>query len=44
MYTNSGIDAGVDPDWDPINKRWKGFDRPNNSNNKKSESIANKEL
>jgi hypothetical protein len=28
MFLNSGSsDAGLDPDWDAKEKRWKGFDR-----------------
>ena len=28
LYMNAGNrDVGVDPDWDPINRRWKGFDK-----------------
>mmetsp|Transcript_10166 Transcript_10166/g.9107 ORF Transcript_10166/g.9107 Transcript_10166/m.9107 type:complete len:84 (-) Transcript_10166:99-350(-) len=35
MYMNVGSqDAGIDPDWDVDNKRWKGFDKRNPSESK----------
>jgi len=28
MYMNAGSsDAGVDPDWDPVERKWKGTER-----------------
>jgi hypothetical protein len=27
MYLNTGQDAGPDPDWDPVTRRWTGYDK-----------------
>jgi hypothetical protein len=33
MYMNAGTqDAGLDADWDPITRQWKGWKKPNNQN------------
>ncbi len=28
MYLNSGVDLGVDPDWDMKERKWKGYKKP----------------
>lgn len=33
MYLNSGLDVGVDPDWDHKERKWKGNSKPKASPN-----------
>jgi hypothetical protein len=45
LYLNAGSqDVGIDPDWDPVTRKWKGFERrKKNAANKEDKKVGDAE-